>query len=123
MQRKDAWKVFPDDKDGMQRGAHLCLIRCDLIDQDYLLTESELKDRERLPIWEKPNPHKETWSNMYLFLRCQVEAFAWSKWGSPEALDKEFERREQEKKDKKEKKYKEKMKGWFLLVFINSKLR
>jgi DNA-repair protein complementing XP-A cells len=79
--------------------------------QDYLLTESELKDKERLPTWEKPNPRKETWSNMFLYLRCQVEEFAWSKWGSPEALDAEFERREKEKKEKKEKKYKEKITG------------
>ena len=42
-----------------------------------------------------------------LFLRCQVEDFAWKKWGSPEALDKEFERREGMKKKKKKKKFEE----------------
>ncbi|KAJ3093228.1 hypothetical protein HK102_000029 [Quaeritorhiza haematococci] len=39
----------------------------------------------------------------------QVEKFAWEKWGSPEALDEEFERRENEKKLKKEKKFKAKL--------------
>lgn len=46
---------------------------------------------------------------MMLFLRCQVEAFAFSpsKWGSPESLDAEFERRQGEKKKKKGKKFEE----------------
>lgn len=77
--------------------------------EDYLLTESELRDPEALPHWLRPNPHKTTWSNMMLYLREQVEEFAWKKWGSAEALDAEFERREKEKRDKKEKKHKEKM--------------
>lgn len=49
---------------------------------------------------------------MMLFLRCQVEAFAFSdkKWGSPEALDAEFERRTAEKKQRKSKKFEEKLK-------------
>ena len=42
-----------------------------------------------------------------LFLRCQVEDFAWKKWGTPEALDAEWERRTEEKKKKKKKKYEE----------------
>lgn len=45
-----------------------------------------------------------------LFLRCQVEEFAWKKWGSPEALDAEWERREAEKKKKKNKKFEEGLK-------------
>ena len=58
----------------------------------------------------KANPHKATYSNMMLFLRCQVEAFAWTKWGSPEALDAEFERREIMKKKKKKQKFEEGLK-------------
>ena len=57
-----------------------------------------------MPHLLKANPHKSTYSNMMLFLRCQVEEFAWKKWGSPEALDVEFERREKERKKKKSKK-------------------
>lgn len=49
---------------------------------------------------------------MMLFLREQVEAFAFSdkKWGSAEALDAEFERREAEKKKKKNKKFEQSLK-------------
>ncbi|TPX63477.1 hypothetical protein SpCBS45565_g06556 [Spizellomyces sp. 'palustris'] len=77
--------------------------------EDYLLTDSELRDSSRLPHWERPNPHKSTYSSMLLYLRFQVEKFAWEKWGSPEALDREFERREREKKERKEKRFKSKM--------------
>lgn len=47
-----------------------------------------------------------------LFLRLQVEAYAFSeaKWGSPEALDAEFERREEEKRVKKGKKFEKQLK-------------
>lgn len=44
---------------------------------------------------------------MMLFLRYQVETFAWNKWGSPEALDAEYERRIAEKKKKRNKKFEE----------------
>ncbi|KAI5291799.1 hypothetical protein KEM54_006710 [Ascosphaera aggregata] len=76
--------------------------------EDYLLTEPELKDEELLPHLERPNPHKSTWNNMMLFLRCQVEEYAFSskKWGSPEALDEEFARREALRKKQKESKFK-----------------
>ncbi|GAA5865872.1 hypothetical protein JCM3774_003123 [Rhodotorula dairenensis] len=79
--------------------------------EDYLLTEPELRDTELMPHLLRPNPHRPTYSNMMLFLRCQVEAFAFSdaKWGSPEALDAEFERREADKKDKKSKKFAKKL--------------
>ncbi|KAJ2781133.1 DNA repair protein rad14 [Coemansia interrupta] len=73
--------------------------------EDYLLTDSELGDRELFPVWEKANPHKSTWNNMLLFLRMHVEAFAVQKWGSLEALDEEFARRTDVKRARKEKKY------------------
>lgn len=48
---------------------------------------------------------------MNLFLRYQVEAYAIAtKWGSEEALDAEFVKREEDKKDRKEKKYREGLK-------------
>ena len=72
-----------------------------------MLHIAELRDEELMPHLLKANPHKSTYSNMMLFLRCQVEDFAWKKWGSPEALDKEFERREGMKKKKKKKKFEE----------------
>ncbi|KAB8075818.1 DNA repair protein [Aspergillus leporis] len=79
--------------------------------EDYLLTDPELRDEELLPHLERPNPHKSTWNNMMLFLRYQVEEYAFSakKWGSAEALDAEFERRENEKKRRREAKFKTKL--------------
>ncbi|OJI88959.1 DNA repair protein rad14 [Aspergillus tubingensis] len=79
--------------------------------EDYLLTNPELQDEELLPHLERPNPHKSTWNNMMLYLRYQVEEYAFSakKWGSPEALDAEFERRENEKKRRREVKFKSKL--------------
>jgi DNA-repair protein complementing XP-A cells len=47
---------------------------------------------------------------MMLFLRYQVEDYAFGqKWGSTQALDAEFERRETDKKRRKEAKFKEKL--------------
>ncbi|KAL2195632.1 XPA protein C-terminus-domain-containing protein [Corynascus similis CBS 632.67] len=78
--------------------------------EDYLLTDPELKDAELLPHLSKPNPHKSHWHDMMLFLRYQVEDYAFNhKWGSPEALDAEFEKREADKKRRKEAKFKEKL--------------
>lgn len=79
--------------------------------EDYLLTDPELRDPQLLPHLEKPNPHKSTWNNMMLYLRYQVEDYAFSsrKWGSAEALDEEFERRQRETKERKEKKFKNKL--------------
>ncbi|KAL9103712.1 MAG: hypothetical protein Q9163_001261 [Psora crenata] len=78
---------------------------------DYLLTDPELKDDELLPHLERPNPHKSTWNNMMLYLRYQVEDYAFSekKWGSAEALDAEFEKREGERKRRKEDKFRSKL--------------
>jgi DNA-repair protein complementing XP-A cells len=91
---------------------------------DYLLTDreeclsvlravaetlytAELRDEDLMPHLLKANPHASTYHNMMLFLRYQVEEFAWKKWGSPEKLDEEYERRQAEKKKKKSKKFEE----------------
>ncbi|KAI0815300.1 hydrophilic protein [Irpex lacteus] len=78
--------------------------------EDYLLTDGELKDEEEMPHLLKANPHKSTYANMMLFLRYQVEEFAWKKWGSPEALDAEYERRMSLKSKKKNKKFEDSLK-------------
>jgi len=79
--------------------------------EDYLLTDPELKDEDLLPHLERPNPHKTNWNNMQLFLRLQVEQYAFSdrKWGSPEALDVEYEKRQTVTKARKEKKFNKKL--------------
>ncbi|CAN3356723.1 DNA repair protein Rad14p [Diutina catenulata] len=71
--------------------------------EDYFLTEPELQDVNILPRVEKPNPHG--FSRMQLFLRFQVEEYAWKKWGGPEGLDAEWEKREGAKLKRKEKRY------------------
>ncbi|KAG5978516.1 hypothetical protein E4U55_006132 [Claviceps digitariae] len=78
--------------------------------QDYLLTDPELRDPELLPHLSRPNPHKSHWHDMMLFLRFQVEEYALkTKWGSAEALDEEYEKREAQKRARKEAKFKEKL--------------
>lgn len=78
--------------------------------EDYLLTDPELRDEELLPHLSRPNPHKSHWHDMMLFLRYQVEDYAFTKkWGSSGALDEEFERREADKKQRKEAKFKSKL--------------
>ncbi|KZP32226.1 hypothetical protein FIBSPDRAFT_916452 [Athelia psychrophila] len=78
--------------------------------EDYLLTDPELRDHEVMPHLLKANPHQSTYANMMLFLRQQVEEFAWKKWGSPEALDEEYEKRAAEKKRQKNKKFEQSLK-------------
>ena len=82
--------------------------------EDYLLTDPELRDDEVLPHLLKPNPHKATFANMMLYVRYQVEEFAWKKWGGPEGLDQEWERRERIKKEKKDKKFEQQLRGMLL---------
>ncbi|KAF9307373.1 hypothetical protein BGZ74_005813 [Mortierella antarctica] len=77
--------------------------------QDYLLTDPELRDTELFPYWERPNPKKATWNNMMLYLRFQVEEFAFKKWGGAEGLDAEFEKRERDKETRKEVKFKKEL--------------
>lgn len=76
--------------------------------EDYLLTEPELRDTSILNRIEKPNPHG--FLRMQLFLRFQVEEFAWKKWGSPEGLDAEWERRERTRLERRDKRYQDKLK-------------
>jgi DNA-repair protein complementing XP-A cells len=79
--------------------------------EDYLLTDPELRDEEVLPHMLKANPHKSTFANMMLYVRYQVEEFAWKKWGGPEGLDEEWERREKQKKEKRDKKFEQQLRG------------
>ncbi|KAI9296363.1 DNA repair protein [Neoconidiobolus thromboides FSU 785] len=80
------------------------------VKEDYLLTEDELRDKDLFNCWSKPNPRKSSWNNMLLYLREQVEMYAYKKWGGSEGLDAELERREMVKKKKKADKFKNKLK-------------
>ncbi|KAK2630353.1 hypothetical protein QTJ16_001173 [Diplocarpon rosae] len=72
---------------------------------DYLLTNPELEDSDLLPHLSKPNPLKSHYHDMNLFLRFQVEAYAWTKWGSPEAMDAEAEKRKDDAARRKTKQF------------------
>lgn len=78
--------------------------------EEFLLTDEELRDGERMPHVSKPNPLKPTWSNMQLFLREQVQAFAIDKWGSLAAIEEEAQRRADTQQSSKEKRYAENLK-------------
>lgn len=78
--------------------------------EDYFLTDPELKDVSLLKRLEKPNPYSGTYSRMQLFLRYQVEEFAFKKWGGEEGLDKEWQRREEMRVNRREKKFTNKLK-------------
>lgn len=77
--------------------------------EDYFLTDSELNDTDIFHKLEKPNPHSGTFARMQLFLRCEVENFAFNKWGGEQGLDEEWHRREEGKAQRREKKYQQEM--------------
>lgn len=72
---------------------------------EFLLTDEELRDSSRVPHVSKPNPHRPNWSDMQLFLKEQVRAFALDKWGSLEAIEAEAQKRADAHENLKEKKY------------------
>ena len=74
-----------------------------------LLLLAELRDTEVMPHLLKRNPHRASWNNMMLFLREQVEDFAFKKWNGPEGLDEEWAKREQQKHEKRGKKFHDKL--------------
>ncbi|AQZ14767.1 RAD14 (YMR201C) [Zygosaccharomyces parabailii] len=76
---------------------------------DYFLTEPELNDEAIFHRLEKPNPHSGTFARMQLFVRCEVEDFAFKKWGGEQGLDAEWHRREEGKAQRREKKYQKEM--------------
>lgn len=78
--------------------------------EDYFLTEPELADHNLFKRIVKENPHSGTFSRMQLFLRYQIEEYAFKKWGSAENLDKEWLRREEMRKNRREKKFNNKLK-------------
>ncbi|KAI9178900.1 DNA repair protein rad14 [Blastocladiella emersonii ATCC 22665] len=77
--------------------------------QDYLLTEEELTVVGNFKAWRKPNPRKNTYHDMYLYLRGEIEKYAIEKWGSLDAMDAEYARREDDKVKRKEAKFKKKL--------------
>ncbi|VEU19679.1 DEKNAAC100600 [Brettanomyces naardenensis] len=77
--------------------------------EDYFLTEPELADVDLFKRIVKENPHSGTFSKMQLFLRYQIEEYAFKKWGGEEKLDNEWLRREAMRKARREKKFNTKL--------------
>ncbi|SMN18374.1 similar to Saccharomyces cerevisiae YMR201C RAD14 Protein that recognizes and binds damaged DNA during nucleotide excision repair [Maudiozyma saulgeensis] len=78
--------------------------------EDYFLTDPELNDIQLFHRLEKPNPHSGTFARMQLFVRCEIENYAYKKWGGEEGLDNEWKRREEGKLKRREKRYNDKIK-------------
>ncbi|OWB51050.1 hypothetical protein B5S27_g2607 [[Candida] boidinii] len=77
--------------------------------EDYLLTDPELKDEALFKRIVKDNPYSGTYSKMQLFLRYQIEEYAYKKWGGGEGLDKEWLRREEMRVKRRDKKFETKL--------------
>lgn len=77
--------------------------------EDYFLTEPELADEALFKRIVKENPHSGTFSRMQLFLRYQIEEYAFKKWGGEDKLDSEWLRREEMRKNRREKKFNNKL--------------
>jgi DNA-repair protein complementing XP-A cells len=74
--------------------------------QDYILTDSELST---LPSITRPNPHKNTWSKMYLYMRRHLEVYAFEKWKGEEGLDAALDKRDEKRKDLMNKKFRRRL--------------
>jgi len=59
----------------------------------------------------RKNPHNQTWGDMKLYLRMQVEKRALEVWGTEEALEEEHEKREDRRDQLKVKKFNKKLKA------------
>ena len=91
--------------------------------EEYLLTDEELRDESRMPHISKPNPLRPNWSDMQLFLREQVKAFALEKWGSEAAILEEAQRRVDAHQSLKERKYTTNLKELRMKTKLKSKAR
>lgn len=85
------------------------------VKKEYLLVDDDLNDENVLPHIEKPNPLKSHWNTMFLFLRYQVQEFAYKKWGSEFLLEQEKKNRREIILKRKEKNYKTKLRGIILI--------
>ena len=72
---------------------------------EYLLTDEELADSSLLPSITRKNPHNPRWSDMKLYLRKQVLAFAIQKYGSAALLQSAKDGRSDNRVDRKSKKF------------------
>lgn len=104
--------VCDDCKDMEREGPHELITKTDAR-KEFLLKDSDFEKGERgdsLRFLLRKNPHNPRYGDMKLYLRLQVEKRALQIWGSEEDLEKEHEKREENKMMLKTKKYEKKMK-------------
>jgi len=104
--------VCDDCKDMEREGPHELITKTDA-KKEFLLRDSDFEKGERgdgLRFLLRKNPHNPRYGDMKLFLRLQVEKRALEIWGSEEELEKQHEKREENKMALKTKKYEKKMK-------------
>lgn len=78
--------------------------------EEFLLKDCDFEKRQPpLRFISRKNPHKSTWAEMKLFLRCQVEARALEIFGSLDKIEEQKELREDKKELAKAKKYNKKL--------------
>lgn len=87
------------------------------VKKEFLLVEEDLHNNELLPYIERPNPLKSHWNTMFLFLRYQVQEFAFKKWGSEFLLEEEKKNRREIILKRKEKNYKTKLRGKYSDIY------
>jgi len=104
--------VCDECKDMEREGPHELITKTDA-KKEFLLRDSDFEKGERgdnLRFLLRKNPHNPRYGDMKLYLRLQIERRALKIWGSEEELEKEHERREENKMSLKTKKYEKKMK-------------
>ena len=104
--------ICDDCKDMEREGPHELITKTDAR-KEFLLRDSDFEKGERgnnLRFLLRKNPHNPRYGDMKLYLRLQVEKRALEIWGSEEDLEKEHEKREENKMSLKTKKYEKKMK-------------
>lgn len=104
--------VCDDCKDMEREGPHELITKTEA-KKEFLLKDSDFEEGEwgeKLKFLLRKNPHNPKYGDMKLFLRLQVEKKALKIWGSEEELEKEHEKREENKISLKTKKYNKKMK-------------
>lgn len=94
-----------------QRGGRYALVTKTEAKDEYLLRDIDLDGTgDGLRYIETKNKQHETWGNVYLYLRCQVEERSFARYGGEDGLDAEHERRDEARMAKKQRKHVKEMK-------------
>ena len=98
-------------KETEKDGKHELITKTDAKNEFLLKDTDFVRPEPALKFIARKNPHKESWGEMKLYLRVQVEKRALEVWGSEEALEAEHEKREDRRDQLKVKKFNKKLKA------------